>query len=64
MAQNPEFVQCIQCKWATYKQWFNNPVVATCGIRGDKQVAATKRICREYRERLGAPQIEHLDSYD
>jgi hypothetical protein len=64
MNQSSEFVQCINCKWATYKQWFKNPVVATCGIRGDKQVAATKRICKEFRERVGEAQIEHFDHYD
>jgi len=64
MASNNEMVQCLYCRWATYKQWFKNPVVASCSIRGDKQVAATKRICKEYKERNSEPVIEHFDSYD
>jgi hypothetical protein len=27
-------------------------------------VAATRRICKEYRERLGEPQVTHHDKYD
>ena len=64
MAQKTDFVQCIHCKWATYQQWFKNPIIATCGINQEKQVAATRRICKEYRERLGEPQVVHYDKYD
>ncbi|MCR4922300.1 MAG: hypothetical protein K5945_11440 [Bacteroidaceae bacterium] len=64
MAENSEFVQCLNCKWGTYQQWFENPVIATCSLNNEKQVAATRRICKEYRERLGEPQILHHDSYD
>lgn len=62
--QDDELIQCLHCKWATYKQWYSNPVIALCSVRGDKQVAATKRICKDYRERLEDPVIEHFDHYD
>ena len=62
--KNEETVQCLHCRFATYKQWFQNPVVALCSVRGDKQVAATKRVCKYYKERPDEPVIEHFDSYD
>lgn len=64
MAENNIFVQCINCKRATFQQWFDNPVIATCNVNNEKQVAATRRICKEFRKRLDEPQITHHDSYD
>ncbi len=63
MASVQEMVKCINCKHATYKQWFQNPVIATCMLKMSKEVAESKRICKEYAERMGPPVVEHLDSY-
>ena len=66
MSTRPEqdsFVTCMTCKWATLMQWFENPVVAQCTAKGDRQVAASRRICKEYKKRQDAPQIQHFDSY-
>ena len=61
------YVQCLQCKNASaFLQWFSNPIIAVCGERGDRQVAATKRICKLFirakNEEL--PPVQHFDHYD
>ena len=58
------FVQCLNCKWAELMQWFENPVVAHCYKIKDRQVAATRRLCKEYTERGTEPVITHYDSYE
>ncbi|MGM9674690.1 MAG: hypothetical protein ACI3X9_04390 [Bacteroidaceae bacterium] len=60
--QDP-FVSCMECRWATLMQWYENPVVAQCAVKGDRQVAASRRICKEYKKRADKPQIQHFDSY-
>ena len=57
-------VCCISCKHATYKQWFNNPVIAFCGLHNSREVAMSKRVCKDFTERPGEPVIEHLDKYE
>ncbi len=64
MTEKTDFVQCLQCKRATYQQWYDNPVIAFCNVTNEKQVAATRRICKDFRPRLGEPEITHHDSYD
>jgi hypothetical protein len=54
----------MNCKWAELMQWFENPVVAHCFKRKDRQVAATRRLCKEYTERGTEPVITHYDSYE
>lgn len=54
----------MSCKWAELMQWYQNPVVAQCTKRGDRQVAATRRICKEYAHRTTEPTITHFDHYD
>ena len=56
-------VKCINCKHATYKQWFQNPIIAMCMLKMSKEVAESNRICKEYAERRGQAEVEHLDSY-
>lgn len=62
MAAN-NMVQCINCKYATYMQWFKNPVIAECKILKERQVAEAKRICKEFKERLEPGNITHFDNY-
>lgn len=54
----------MDCQWATLMQWFENPVVAQCEKKGDRQVAATRRFCKEFKRRGDKPEIQHFDSYD
>lgn len=58
------FVHCMDCKWAELMQWYDNPIIAECHRRNDRQVAATKRICKEFAERTTEAKITHYDSYD
>ncbi len=65
MAQKQEtFVKCMDCKWADLMQWFENPIVAQCNKRNERQVAATRRICKEYAERTTEATITHYDHYE
>jgi hypothetical protein len=60
-----EFVQCIHCQKASaYYQWFENPVIAQCGLNDERQVAQTKRICKTFVERHDEPVIQHFDHYE
>ena len=63
MTSEQEMVKCINCKHATYKQWFQNPIIAMCLVKMSKEVAESNRICKDYAERIGPPEVEHLDSY-
>ncbi|MBP3373545.1 MAG: hypothetical protein J6L60_03310 [Bacteroidaceae bacterium] len=58
------FVCCINCKWAELMQWFENPIIANCKKKDDRQVAATKRLCKEFAERTGEADIKHFSSYE
>ena len=61
-----EYVQCLHCKKATaLMQWFKNPVIAWCSETGERQVAATERVCKFYvkAEEDDQPPIQHFDSY-
>lgn len=57
-------VQCIDCQWAKLMQWFENPVIALCERRDERQVAATRRFCKDFIKRTTQPTIQHFDSYD
>lgn len=61
----PTTFSCITCKHATFKQWFNNPIIAICNVAyGERFVAEIQRVCPNYEETEDAPVIEHLDHYD
>ena len=45
-------------------QWFENPIIANCKKKDDRQVAATKRLCKEFAERTGEADIKHFSSYE
>jgi len=64
MASTQTMVKCINCKYATYKQWFENPVIAFCHLKNSREVAESNRSCKEYIQRTSAAEIEHLDSYN
>ena len=60
-----EFVSCIDCQntKALY-QWSTNPIVAFCGIHGERQVAQARRICKLFSPLLKEQTpIRHFDSY-
>lgn len=59
-----DFTRCINCAYATYMQWMNNPVIAHCRITDERQVAEAKRICKEFVKRDKEAKITHYDSYD
>ncbi|MBQ6434268.1 MAG: hypothetical protein IJJ94_10060 [Bacteroidaceae bacterium] len=58
------FVKCIECKHATFMQWFENPVIAICDVTKQRQVAQAKRLCQSYAESGVEPDIQHFDSYN
>ncbi len=64
-SQNREtkMVQCMHCKFATYKQWFKNPIISICQKTGEKFVAESRRLCDRFVERTTTPEIEHFDHY-
>jgi hypothetical protein len=64
MAINTTMVQCRKCKHATLMQWFKNPIIAQCAIHGDRQVAESNRICKEFVESFNEAPITHYDSYE
>ncbi len=59
-----EFVTCMQCQHATLMQWFENPIVAQCAKKGDRQVAQSNRICKEFRQSTAEANIQHFDHYE
>lgn len=65
MARNNEqdFVQCLRCKHGQFMQWFDNPVIASCKINNERQVAEAKRLCKWFAASTSEPVIEHYDSY-
>ncbi len=59
-----KFVQCISCKHAEYMQWYENPIIANCGLLRERQVAEANRICRLYAKRTTDIKISHFDHYN
>lgn len=60
-----EFVRCIDCKKATFMQWFENPVIALCSDQNERLVAASRRLCRGYVPSENPnPDVQHFDHYD
>ncbi|MBR1682915.1 MAG: hypothetical protein IJ767_06815 [Bacteroidaceae bacterium] len=60
-----EFVSCIGCQNAkALYQWSANPIVALCGIHGERQVAQARRICKLFSPLLKEQTpIRHFDHY-
>ena len=58
------FVTCMECKWSELMQWFENPIVAQCNAKGERQVAATKRLCKEYAVSTEEKTVTHYDKYE
>ena len=60
-----DFVRCLDCKHATFRQWYENPIVAQCSIFNERMVAQSNRLCKEFAPSRNAhPDIEHFDNYD
>lgn len=64
MAANNELVQCTKCKHATLMQWFNNPIIAQCSVFNDRQVAESRRVCKEFSLDYNQKDIKHFDCYE
>ncbi|MBP3830156.1 MAG: hypothetical protein IJK15_06055 [Bacteroidaceae bacterium] len=46
-------------------QWFENPVIAYCSQTDQRQVAASRRICKMFAESgIENPEIKHFDHYE
>ena len=58
------FVKCIDCKHATFMQWYENPVIANCQVHKERQVAQAKRLCQAFAPSNCEPEIQHFDSYN
>ena len=60
-----EFVRCLECRYATFMQWFENPIVAQCSQLEERMVAQSNRICKLYSPSGNQhPEVKHFDSYD
>lgn len=55
--------RCIDCKHATLKQWYNNPVIALCERTGERYVARASNVCRMFEKCNTTKNIEHYDKY-
>lgn len=62
------FVRCVECKHATYMQWFENPIIANCNFYHERLVGEARRICKFYEPSgkvdVGQLEIQHFDHYD
>ena len=66
MAKSSEtYVRCQDCSNAIFMQWFDNPVVAYCFERRDRQVAQSERLCTFYKPSGNShPEVAHFDCYE
>lgn len=57
-------VSCMDCTQATLMQWGNDPIIAECKARKDREVARFKRFCQQHEleKRLPKP-IRHLPKH-
>ena len=54
----------MNCKNATFMQWYENPVVAYCSVVRERLVANSKRVCKMFvASGVANPEIEHHDDY-
>lgn len=64
-APNNILVSCRNCAYATFMQWFKNPVIANCAALGERQVADSQRRCKLFVYRDNSDrEIQHFDHYD
>lgn len=59
-----QLVRCIDCVNASCMQWMKNPVVAYCRVGDERQVAESRRYCKEFKASNVPPQITHYDHYE
>ena len=59
-----DLVCCLDCANATFMQWMQNPIVAHCTSSDERQVAESRRLCKNFKARNTEPQITHYDHYD
>lgn len=59
-----EPVCCYDCKHAELMQWFRNPIIAGCKVRGEREVAQTKRKCERFEPNNGWRKVKHYDKYE
>ncbi|MBQ7495484.1 MAG: hypothetical protein IJT75_07040 [Bacteroidaceae bacterium] len=62
------FVRCVECKHATYMQWFENPIIAECQVHHERMVGEARRICKSFEPSgvvdVSQISIQHFDHYD
>ena len=59
------FVFCMECRHATFMQWFENPVITQCHVHNERFVAQSNRNCKDFEpSNVAEPEIQHFDSYD
>ena len=60
-----EFVRCLECRHATFMQWYENPIVAQCEQLNERMVAQSKRVCKLFSPSGNKdPHVTHYDNYD
>lgn len=60
-----EFVRCMECRHATFMQWYENPIVANCSQLGERTVAQSNRVCKLFAPSGTAhPAVTHYENYD
>ncbi|MCF0195867.1 MAG: hypothetical protein HUK03_01235 [Bacteroidaceae bacterium] len=63
--KNRETISCITCIHASLMQWMQNPIIAHCQVRDQREVAEVKRSCKEYKENSEKnPAIQHFSKYE
>lgn len=59
---------CVECRHATFMQWFENPIIAVCEILHERMVGEARRSCKFFEPSgitdIGQLNIQHFDHYD
>lgn len=63
MRKQRELIRCVDCKYAQLMQWWDNPVIAQCTLRDEREVAMSRRLCASYEPSNKPKNIQHLTSY-
>lgn len=66
--RNGEGIRCVECKHATYMQWFENPIIAECALLNERMVGEARRNCKLFEPSgisdISQLNIQHFDHYD
>lgn len=56
-------VTCYECKFADLMQWWDNPIIANCAKKEEREVAMSKRKCDMWEKDDKPKAISHYDKY-